>query len=82
MGMMDTMVGVLRGLGYSIMPMMVSLIGSCLLRIVWIFTIFAWDSTLFVLYLSYPVSWVLTWAVHVICYFAVKKKWDRKPASA
>lgn len=81
-GMMDTMVGVLRGLGYSIMPMMVSLIGSCLLRIVWIFTIFAWDSTLFVLYLSYPVSWVLTWAVHVICYFAVKKKWDRKPASA
>lgn len=80
-GMMDTMVGVLRGLGYSIMPMMVSLLGSCALRIIWIFTIFAWMPTLFVLYLSYPVSWVLTWGTHVICYFIVKKKWDRKTIS-
>ncbi len=78
-GMMDTMVGVLRGLGYSIMPMIVSLMGSCVLRIVWVFTIFAWNPTLFVLYLSYPISWVLTWSAHVVCYFAEKKKWDRKP---
>ena len=78
-GMMDTMVGVLRGLGYSIMPMLVSLMGSCVLRIVWVFTIFAWNPTLFVLYLSYPISWVLTWSAHVVCYFAEKKKWDRKP---
>lgn len=80
-GMMDTMVGVLRGLGYSIMPMIVSLMGSCALRIIWIFTIFAWTPTLFMLYLSYPVSWILTWAVHVVCYFAVKKKWDRSHVS-
>lgn len=78
-GMMDTMVGALRGLGYSIMPMIVSLMGSCVLRIVWVFTIFAWNPTLFVLYLSYPISWVLTWSAHVVCYFAEKKKWDRKP---
>ena len=78
-GMMDTMVGVLRGLGYSIMPMIVSLMGSCVLRIVWVFTIFAWNPMLFVLYLSYPISWVLTWSAHVVCYFAEKKKWDRKP---
>ncbi len=77
-GLMDTMVGVLRGLGYSVMPMVVSLMGSCALRIIWIFTIFAWTPTLFVLYLSYPVSWFLTWSVHLICYFAVKKRWDIK----
>lgn len=81
-GMMDTMVGVLRGLGYSIMPMIVSLIGSCALRIIWIFTIFAWTPTLFMLYLSYPVSWVLTWSVHVICYFVVKKRWYHPQAAA
>ena len=44
----------LRGMGESMLPMVVSMIGSCLLRVVWIYTIFAADRTLPVLYLSYP----------------------------
>ena len=69
-GIMDTMVGQLRGIGYSIMPMIVSLSGACLFRIVWILTIFAMPQyhTLEVLYVSYPISWALTFAAHMICY--------------
>ena len=59
-GIMDTMVGSLRGLGYSIVPMIVSLIGACGLRIVWIFTIFQMDRTPENLYISYPISWAVT----------------------
>ena len=73
-GMMDVFVGSLRGMGYSVMPMLVSLTGACLFRIVWIFTIFATNQSLFVLYFSYPVSWALTATAHLICYMIVRKK--------
>ncbi|MBR6955228.1 MAG: MATE family efflux transporter [Clostridia bacterium] len=75
-GMMDTMVGQLRGIGCSITPMFVSLAGACLFRIVWIMTLFAQPAwhTLTVLYLSYPVSWALTFAVHLICWFTVSPR--------
>ena len=78
-GTMDVMVGQLRGIGYSIMPMIVSLTGACLFRIVWIMTVFAvpgWH-TLQVLYLSYPVSWFVTFAVHFLCYHVVVRKLPR-----
>lgn len=73
-GIMDTLVGVIRGLGYSIMPMIVSLLGACAFRVVWIFTIFAKVHTLEMLYISYPVSWLLTAATHMICLVIVWKK--------
>ncbi|MEE1449325.1 MATE family efflux transporter [Faecalitalea cylindroides] len=73
-GMMDVFVGSLRGMGYSVMPMLVSLTGACLFRIVWICTIFATNRSLFVLYFSYPVSWALTATAHLICYMIVRKK--------
>ena len=73
-GMMDVFVGSLRGMGYSVMPMLVSLTGACLFRIVWIFTIFATNRSLFVLYFSYPVSWALTATAHLICYMIARKK--------
>ncbi len=75
-GLMDVMVGVLRGLGYSVMPMIVSLLGACGLRLLWIFTVFqipSWHTTK-VLYLSYPVSWGITFLVHVICFLVIRKK--------
>lgn len=72
-GMMDTLMGTLRGMGYSVMPMLVSLSGACLFRIVWITTVFRWSTTLNTLYLSYPVSWALTAAVHALCYFVVRR---------
>ena len=78
-GMMDVMVGGLRGLGYAILPMIVSLIGACGLRLVWIFTLFQmpmFHETRF-LYITYPISWVVTFLAHVICYIIVKRKFDR-----
>lgn len=73
-GIMDVFVGSLRGIGYSIMPMLVSLAGACLFRIIWIFTIFQVEHTQFSLYVSYPISWMLTISAHLICYLLVRKK--------
>lgn len=75
-GMMDVMVGVLRGIGYSIMPMIVSLCGACGLRLIWIATVFQIPEYHVVetVYLSYPISWFITFGVHVLCYFIVRKK--------
>ncbi len=73
-GIMDVLVGELRGLGYAVMPMIVSLIGACGFRILWIFTVFQSHHSLLSLYISYPVSWILTGGVHMICYFLVRKK--------
>lgn len=77
-GIMDTIVGALRGMGYSVMPMLVSLTGACIFRVIWIWTIFAKHRTLDVLYLSYPVSWGLTALVHLVCFIIVYKKLMKK----
>ena len=75
-GMMDVMVGLLRGIGRSLIPTIDSIICVCGIRIVWIYTVFAsykasgaadFDS-LRMLYISYPVSWVMAFAVHVFCF--------------
>ena len=77
-GIMDTHVGVLRGMGYSIMPMIVSLTGACALRVVWILTVFQMHRTLFMLFLSYPVTWTVTAAAHFVCYLIVHHKMMEK----
>lgn len=73
-GVMDVAVGVLRGLGYSVLPMAVSLVGVCGLRLVWVATVFQIYRTPEILYLSYPVSWVITGATHVIFFFIMRKR--------
>ncbi len=73
-GLMDVMVGSIRGLGYAVMPMIVSLMGACAFRVVWIFTVFRMFHTQFSLYISYPISWTITFAAHLICFLAVRKK--------
>ena len=73
-GMMDVGSGVVRGLGYSIMPMLVSMVGACVFRVIWIFTVFRMYHTLFTLYVSYPISWVLTVIAHMICYLVVRRR--------
>ena len=73
-GMMDVLAGTIRGLGYSMLPMIVSLIGACVFRIIWIFTVFRVQHTLFILYASYPISWILTILAHFVCYLIVRKK--------
>ena len=72
-GIMDTLASSLRGLGYSVLPMVVSLVGSCLLRLVWIATIFQLNRTPFMLYISYPISWTLTALVHLGCLLVVRR---------
>ena len=67
-GVMDVMVGSIRGMGYSIMPMVVSLLGACGLRVVWIFTVFAFCRSPQILYISYPVTWTATFLVHFVCF--------------
>ena len=69
-GMMDVMVGSLRGLGYSVMPMLVSLMGACVFRLVWIATVFQRPAfhTIQTVYWSYPISWTITFLTHLACY--------------
>ena len=81
-GCMDTLVGSLRGMGYSILPMAVSLTGACGLRVVWIFTVFAAFHSLTVLYISYPVSWFLTACAHGLCYRKMRKRFPKEDAVA
>ncbi len=59
--------GVVRGLGKSLTSTFVSLIGACLLRAIWVLTVFEYFQTLESIYISYPISWMLT----AICQFAV-----------
>ena len=74
MGFIDVMVASMRGMGSSFTPMVVVLCGACGLRIVWIYTIFAANRTLEMLYLSYPVSWIVTFLVELAFYFVVYRR--------
>ena len=76
-GAMDACVGAIRGLGYSVMPMITSLLGACAFRILWIFTIFRVFRTLESLYISYPISWTITAMAHIICFIIVFTKLKR-----
>lgn len=73
-GMMEVMVGMLRGMGKSLMPMIVSVLGVCGTRITWILLIFAQNRDLTMLYVSYPVSWFATFAFHFITFLIIKKR--------
>lgn len=75
-GIMDVLVGALRGIGYSVMPMIVSLVGACGLRLLWLATIFRLPEyhTQRVIYLSYPISWLITLSVHAICFIWARHK--------
>lgn len=84
---MDIMVGILRGLGQSVVPMIVSLAGSCALRLVWIATVFQIYPTPSCLYISYPISWAVTALAHVTFFILVRKfvvdgTWRRKRKNA
>ena len=75
-GLMDVFAYSLRGIGYSVLPTVVSLCGVCGLRILWIYTIFPLEQfhTLQGLTISYPVSWVVTALVHLVCFLVLFKK--------
>ena len=79
-GLMDVMAYAIRGVGYSLLPTVVSLLGACGLRILWIYTIFKIDAmhSLQGLVISYPISWAITFAVHLTVFIIVYKKKKRE----
>ena len=77
-GVMKVFGAMMRGMGRSFVPMVVSLMGACVFRIIWIYTIFQKFHTLNILFVSYPISWVLTAAVQFVCYLVVYRQVVRK----
>ncbi|MBQ8687752.1 MAG: MATE family efflux transporter [Ruminococcus sp.] len=75
-GVMDVMVAALRGIGYSIIPTIVSLIGVCGLRILWLATIFQIPEyhTVDMVYISYPITWTITIIANIISFILVRKR--------
>ena len=73
-GIMDLFPGALRGMGYSSVPMILSVIGTVGMRILWIFVFFPLHRSLYFLFSSYPASWLATIVMQVICYYFVRKK--------
>ena len=69
LALMDVTVGVLRGMGKPILPTVISMIGSCGIRVAWIFTVFKADPSPDVLYLSFPLSWSVTFLALLLAYF-------------
>lgn len=77
-GLMDVVCGSIRGLGPSITPTIVSLVGVCALRILWIYTVFAANRSLRVLYWSYPVTWTVTFLAHLVCFIVFFRRWKKR----
>ena len=73
-GIMDLFPGSLRGMGYSAVPMVLSVIGTVGTRILWIYGFFPHNRSLFFLFISYPGSWLFTIIMQVICFYFVRKK--------
>ncbi len=82
-GIMDTMVGSLRGMDFSFVPMIVSFVGACGLRIIFIMTLFRLPEfhSLQWLYMSYPVSWTITFTAHIITFLIIRKRFPREDAA-
>ncbi len=77
-GLMDLLPGDIRGMGYSTIPMILSVIGTVGTRIFWIFGVFPAHHSLDFLFISYPLSWILTVIMQVVCLYFVRKKVYRK----
>ena len=74
-GFMDVCTGVLRGMGKAIVSTVISLVGACLMRAVWLWTVFPAKPTLEIIFVSYPISWVLTTVVSfIVIQILLKKK--------
>jgi putative MATE family efflux protein len=71
---LDVTTGQMRGLGKSVIPMIVTMVGVCGLRVLWVFTVFPQYRSMFTLYLSYPVSWLATGIVLVTMYAVTFRK--------
>lgn len=79
-GLMEVGCGALRGMGKTLTPMIISMMGVCGIRILWIYTVFPLFPTMMCLYFSYPASWVVTGAIHLMLAFINKRRLERQDA--
>jgi Na+-driven multidrug efflux pump len=73
-GIMNVYPGLTRGMGFSVLPMICTLVGACLMRIVWLATFFAWFPTVLMLFACYPITWALAGIGQVASFFYARKK--------
>ena len=80
---MDVGCGILRGMGKAIQPMIVSLLGSCVFRILWVNTICVWfPGRISLLYISYPISWIITGGIHYLfCLYFYRRLMNKRRAA-
>ena len=79
-GVMNVFPGLTRGMGYSILPMLCTLIGACLLRIVWLATFFTWYRSVFMLFVCYPITWSLAGIGQVASFFYARHRIRKRAA--
>ena len=77
-GFMSVFPGLTRAMGYSMLPMLCTLIGACLMRIIWLATFFAWQPTIFMLYVCYPITWALAGIGQVASFFYARRQIRRE----
>ena len=70
----------MRGMGHSTLPAVITVIGTCFLRIAWIFTVFAQFRTFEMLLYIYPISWAITGTAVLIAYFIVRRREEKRVA--
>ena len=79
-GIMDVVTGSMRGIGSSVIPMVITIVGVCVMRIVWIYTVFSMPQyhSFAGLMISYPISWLLTFAAVYVAYIITLKNREKK----
>lgn len=81
-GVMEVGTGVLRGLGRSMLSTVIALVGACLFRVVWLWTVFPVNQTLECIFISYAISWLLTSCVSYSCIFGITGKLMKRKKEA
>lgn len=82
LALMEVGSGTMQGLGRAVTAACVSLAGSCVFRVVWLLTVFPKAPTLVCIFVSFPLSWLLTAAVHFICVEVILSRSEQVPKSA
>ena len=77
---MDCTIAACRGIGKSFTPTVIVIMGSCVFRVAWIYTVFAYFHTIPSLYLLYIFSWTITAVAEIICFAVNYKKLAAKPS--
>ena len=65
-GMVEVLVGCMRGMNYTVLPTCASFLSVCVYRIIWVFTIFRAYHTTKSLWMSYPISWIINFAIDLV----------------